>query len=74
MPETQTDRDAASRLEAEQVRAGLEQIRLGLLDLTTRNKLLSFRHTRSTLRVVGVDLGQLYGGLLAGQKLPLPQS
>jgi hypothetical protein len=69
MPEIQSDRQTASRFEAEQVRAGLEQIRLRLLDLTSRNKLLSFRHTRSTLRVVDTDLDKLYAEVVAGQKL-----
>jgi very-short-patch-repair endonuclease len=69
MPETHFDRQSVTRSEADQVRAGLEQIRLRLLDLTSRNKLLSFRHTRSTLRVVGADLDKLYEDLLAGQKL-----
>src|ERR1700761_7606816 len=70
MPEIPSDRRGATRSEADQVRAGLEQIRLRLLDLTSRNKLLSFRHTRSTLRFVNTDLDKLYEDLLAGQKVP----
>ena len=69
MPETHFGRQGVAKSEAAQVRAGLEQIRLRLLDLTSRNRLLSFRHTRSTLRVVNVDFDQLYEDLLAGQKL-----
>jgi very-short-patch-repair endonuclease/DNA polymerase III delta prime subunit len=70
MSETHTERQTASRIQADQVRAGLEQIRLRLLDLTTRNKLLSFRHTASTLRIVDADLDQLYSALISGEKLP----
>ena len=70
MPGTHAERQTASRFQAEQVRAGLEQIRLRLLDLTSRNKLISFRHTASTLRAVDVDLERLYARLLSGEKLP----
>ena len=52
MPPTTADPQPVLRPEAEQVRAGLEQIRLRLLDLTGRNKLISFRHTTSTIRMV----------------------
>src|SRR5580698_7183554 len=70
MPETRAEGQTASQFQAEQVRSGLEQIRLRLLDLTTRNKLLSFRHTASTLRVVDADLDQLYSELISGEKVP----
>jgi hypothetical protein len=70
MPEAQTANSKTSRLESEHVRAGLEQIRLRLLDLTSRNKLISFRHGTSTLRIVEADLDRLYLGLLSNQKVP----
>ena len=70
MPETNAERPSLSPLQAEQVRAGIEQIRLRLLDLTGRNRLISFRHTKSTLRVIDADLEGVHGALIAGKQLP----
>jgi hypothetical protein len=55
---------------AELVRRGLENIRRRLLDLTNRNKLINFRHTRSSLRIVDIDLDSVYQNLLDDKKFP----
>ena len=56
---------------------GLEKIRTRLLDLTSRNRLLNFRHTAaSSLRVVGAHPGVVFRGLTEGEKLfflPVPE-
>jgi very-short-patch-repair endonuclease len=70
MPETNAARQILSPLLVEQVRAGIEQIRLRLLDLTGRNRLISFRHTKSTLRAVDADLDRVHAALIAGKQLP----
>lgn len=60
----------------ELVRRGLENIRKRLLDLTNRNKLISFRHARSSIRIVDVDLDAIYRDLLEDEKLafvPVPE-
>ena len=47
---------------------GLEQLRTRLLDLTLRNRLLSFRHTkRSSLRIVDEVPDQISKGLVDGR-------
>lgn len=56
--------------QAELVRRGIENIRKRLLDLTNRNKLVNFKHTRSSLRIVDVDLDSVYQGLLDDKRLP----
>lgn len=57
-------------------RQALDQLRNRLLDLTARNRLLNFRHTRkSSLRVVDEIPDQLIGLLLDGKELrfaPVP--
>ena len=57
--------------------AGLSKIRTRLLDLTTRNRLLNFRHTSaSSLRVVGAHPGVIFRRLTEGEKLaflPVPE-
>ena len=57
--------------------AGLEKIRTRLLDLTSRNRLLNFRHSSaSSLRVVGVDPNIIFRRLTEGEKLvflPVPE-
>jgi hypothetical protein len=73
MPETHTDRKplgAVDLAQAELVRRGLENIRRRLLDLTNRNKLISFRHSRSSLRIVDVDLNAVYQSLLDDKRFP----
>src|SRR3954471_19523109 len=51
-PEAQTPSFSADFFQGG-IKAGLERIRLRLLDLTNRNRLLNFRHTeKSSLRVV----------------------
>lgn len=54
----------------------IDQARVRLLDLTARNRLLSFQHPRAgCLRVVGVPPGQLCKALLGGMELrfaPVP--
>jgi hypothetical protein len=52
------------------VRRGLENIRRRLLDLTNRNKLISFRHGASSLRIVDIDLDAVYQGLVDDKKFP----
>lgn len=63
--------------EANDTEEGLEHIRQRLLDLTLRNRLLNFRHTkRSSLRVIDEIPNQLYCALTKGRKLtfiPLPE-
>lgn len=41
-----------------------------LLDITKRNNLISFRHGKSSVRVVDVDHEAIYKNLLAGEELP----
>jgi very-short-patch-repair endonuclease len=49
---------------------GLDRIRNRLLDLTNRNRLLNFRHSRSlSLRIVGVSLDGVYKRLRDGDRL-----
>lgn len=49
---------------------GLERMRLRLLDLTARNRLLNFRHTKKgALRVVDELPDQLFAALLDGKEL-----
>ena len=59
------------------IRSGLERMRLRLLDLTGRNRLLNFRHTKkSSLRVVDELPDQLFEQLLDGKELqfrPVPR-
>ena len=51
-------------------RAGLERIRLRLLDLTNRNKLLNFRHApRSTIQIVNALTDDLFDRLTDGATL-----
>lgn len=56
---------------------GLDRIRTRLLDLTNRNKLLNFRHSKSSsLRVVDAALDPVFGRLLDNEKLsflPVPE-
>jgi very-short-patch-repair endonuclease len=73
MPEVRTDRKPVGTVDlaqAELVRRGLENIRRRLLDLTNRNKLISFRHARSSLRIVDVDLDSAYESLLDDKRFP----
>ncbi|WP_446743496.1 DUF4011 domain-containing protein [Silvibacterium acidisoli] len=74
MPDARTDRTqmgtTVDLAQAELVRRGLESIRRRLLDLTNRNKLISFRHGRSSLRIVDVDLDSVYQSLLDEKKFP----
>ncbi|MGO8816108.1 MAG: DUF4011 domain-containing protein [Terriglobia bacterium] len=62
---------------AKSTEAGLEKIRTRLLDLTSRNRLLNFRHTSaSSLRVVGVNPNVVFHRLSEGEKLvflPVPE-
>jgi hypothetical protein len=52
--------------------AGLEKIRARLLDLTNRNRLLNFRHTRaSSMRIVDVDPNVVFARLLNGEEMSL---
>lgn len=60
----------ATSQESDSVAKGLENLRRRLLDLTNRNKLISFRHTRSSLRIVDADFELIYAKLLDDQKLP----
>lgn len=51
--------------------AGLEKIRARLLDLTNRNRLLNFRHTRaSSIRIVDADPDVIFARLLDGEEIP----
>jgi hypothetical protein len=56
---------------------GLQRLRLRLLDLTTRNRLLNFRHSAGrTVRIVGPALQATYEKLVGGQSLsflPVPE-
>src|ERR1700678_2411625 len=56
---------------------GLDRIRTRLLDLTNRNKLLNFRHSKvSSLRVVDVPIDTVFGRLRDNEKLaflPVPE-
>jgi hypothetical protein len=72
IPSTQPVDQAA----VEAVRRGLESLRRRLLDLTNRNRLISFRHGRTSLRVVNVNLEQVYSSLLEEKPisfLPVPE-
>jgi very-short-patch-repair endonuclease len=57
-------------VQTEAVRRGLENIRKRLLDLTNRNKLISYRHSKSSLRVVDVQLEAIFDDLIGEKKLP----
>jgi Protein of unknown function (DUF4011) len=73
MPEARPDRKQVGTIDpaqAELVRRGLENIRRRLLDLTNRNKLINFRHARSSLRIADVDLDSVYQSLLDEKKFP----
>ncbi len=50
--------------------AGLEKIRARLLDLTNRNRLLNFRHTRGSIRVVDADPNAVFARLMNGEEIP----
>src|SRR5262245_13599570 len=50
--------------------AGLEKIRARLLDLTNRNRLLNFRHTASSIRVVDTDPEVVFTRLLNNEEMP----
>jgi hypothetical protein len=71
MPEvraTQKNTEPQSIADTDLLRRSLEIIRRRLLDLTNRNKLISFRHGKSSLRIVGVDLDGVYQDLLEEKK------
>lgn len=73
MPEADTQREhagAANLPPSELVREGVEDIRKRLLDLTPRSRLISFHHTKSSLRIVGADPDSVYRSLLDGRKVP----
>jgi very-short-patch-repair endonuclease len=73
MPEThatQQNAEAADITQTDVVRRGLENIRRRLLDLTNRNKLVSFRHGKSSLRIVNADLDGIYQSLIDEKKFP----
>ena len=51
--------------------AGLEKIRARLLDLTNRNRLLNFRHSKaSSIRIVDADLNVVFARLLNSEEVP----
>jgi hypothetical protein len=58
-------------------KAGLEQVRARLLDLTNRNRLLNFRHsTRSSLSIMGAPPDTVFDALLEGEAVsfkPVPE-
>jgi very-short-patch-repair endonuclease len=56
--------------QSDSVAKGLENLRRRLLDLTNRNKLISFRHSKSSIRIVDVDFERTYASLLDERKLP----
>jgi hypothetical protein len=73
MPEVHVEHKNSRSLnvaQADLVRRGVENIRRRLLDLTNRNKLISFRHGKSSLRIVDVDLDGVYQSLLDEKKFP----
>ena len=59
------------------VKAGLERLRSRLLDLTNRNRLINFRHTKaSSIRIVNTDMAAVFSRLTGGLKLtfePVPE-
>jgi very-short-patch-repair endonuclease len=73
MPESRVDRQQSGipdAVQTELVRRGLENIRRRLLDLTNRNKLISFRHGTSSLRIVDADLDAVYQSLVDDKTFP----
>ena len=69
--ETQRDTSDAPKISEEfslgNVHTGLEKIRTRLLDLTARNKLLNFRHPKtSCLRFVDTALDTVFQYLMEG--------
>ncbi len=73
VPASQTGRkskESNDPQKAEAVRRELEKLRLRLLDITKRNNLISFRHGRSSVRIVDADHEAIYKNLLAGIELP----
>jgi len=54
----------------------LENLRMRLLDLSARNRLLNFRHTKGTLRIIDELPNQLSASLLSETEmrfLPVPE-
>jgi Protein of unknown function (DUF4011) len=50
---------------------GLDRIRTRLLDLTNRNRLLNFKHTKSSsLRVVDIPIDPVFSRLRDSEKFP----
>src|SRR5215467_7907408 len=55
---------------------GLDRIRTRLLDLTNRNKLLNFRHSPSSLRIVSAPIDSVFTRLSDNERLvfvPVPE-
>ncbi|HYT24667.1 MAG TPA: DUF4011 domain-containing protein [Candidatus Polarisedimenticolia bacterium] len=80
-PSQESGEQPASNISADfltgSTETGLDRIRTRLLDLTNRNKLLNFRHSKSSsLRVVDVGLDTVFGRLRDNEKLsflPVPE-
>jgi len=70
MPNSNSSTQPVDQAAIEAVRRGLESLRRRLLDLTNRNRLISFRHGRTSLRIVNVDLETLYKSLLDERTIP----
>jgi len=51
--------------------AGLEKVRTRLLDLSKRNRLLNFKHTKSCLRVIDELPDQIFRKLVEGKSLSI---
>jgi hypothetical protein len=49
--------------------AALDKLRARLLDLTNRNRLLNFRHSAATLRIVDVDLDTVFSKLMNEEEI-----
>ncbi len=69
-PTGRKSKESIDPQKAEAVRRELEKLRLRLLDITKRNNLISFRHGKSSVRVVDTDHEAIYRNLLAGAELP----
>jgi very-short-patch-repair endonuclease len=80
-PSKETAQDPSPNISADfltgSTEIGLDRIRTRLLDLTNRNKLLNFRHSKvSSLRVVDVPIETVFGRLRDNEKLaflPVPE-
>src|SRR5262245_60234266 len=76
-PSEGTPQERTDGLFGGDLRGGLDRLRRRLVDLTKRNRLLNFRHSkRSSLRIIDEMPDQVFSRLVEGESLsfkPIPQ-